>query len=93
MPAIPGDTITEKLGQGGMGIVYKAEQIAVKRNVALKMIRHASGDLLVRLRREAELLARVQHPSIVQIYEVGACAGGEDRARCGRCAPGRGRAP
>jgi formylglycine-generating enzyme required for sulfatase activity/tRNA A-37 threonylcarbamoyl transferase component Bud32 len=64
----------EVLGKGGMGIVYKAQQIALRRVVALKMILH--GDYADdadrrRFRTEAETIAQLQHPQIVQIYDVG----------------------
>jgi WD40 repeat protein len=62
------------LGKGGMGIVYKAEQTALRRMVALKMILHAeyaSGEERRRFHAEAEAVGQLQHPNIVQVYEVG----------------------
>lgn len=71
---IPGYTILAELGQGGMGVVYKAWQIKLERAVALKMIRsgsHAHATEVARFRTEAMAVAKIQHPNIVQIYEVG----------------------
>jgi tetratricopeptide (TPR) repeat protein/predicted Ser/Thr protein kinase len=62
------------VGEGGMGVVYQAEQDHPRRIVALKVIKAGvpSGELLRRFERESEVLARLQHPGIAQIYEAGA---------------------
>ncbi len=62
------------LGEGGMGIVYKARQLSLNRLVALKMIkasRFPSSDEVRRFQNEAEAVARLDHPNIVPIFEVG----------------------
>jgi len=77
-PALHGDVagyeILAELGRGGMGVVYKARQQALNRTVALKMIlagSHAGPSALARFLKEAETIAHLKHPNVVQVYEYG----------------------
>lgn len=71
-PEIPGHKILGLLGRGGMGVVYKASQLKLGRVVAIKMVStEAAPESLARFQIEAQAVASLQHPNIVQIYEVG----------------------
>ncbi len=67
-------TLVERLGRGGMGVVYRATQKKLQRDVALKLIAiqpNTSSEELERFRREARMIAALKHPNIVQIYDFG----------------------
>ena len=71
--------LVRKLGEGGMGVVYEAEQQHPRRPVALKVIRggaHVSPDTLKLFQREAQTLAHLRHPGIAALYETGATEDG-----------------
>ena len=74
VPAVPGFDIEGELGRGGWGVVYRARQKHLNRTVALKMILaggHAGAEEHKRFLVEAEVIASLQHPGIVQVYEFG----------------------
>ena len=66
--------VLRKLGEGGMGVVYAGYDVALDRKVALKLIRRhlvSSNELRARMLREAQAMARLSHPNVVQVYQVG----------------------
>ena len=72
-PQIPGYEIVEDIGRGGMGIVYKATQLSVKRFVAIKVINSVGQNqagLIDRLRREADALGRLNHEHVIRVHDV-----------------------
>lgn len=74
LPTVAGYEILGVLGSGGMGIVYKARQQRLNRLVALKMIAASAQerpDWQVRFHAEAEAIARLEHPNIVRVYDIG----------------------
>jgi WD40 repeat protein len=80
LPSIPGYELLESIGQGGMGRVFKARQLATNRLVAVKLLlagEYAGGTTRERFRVEIEATARLSHPHIVQVFEAGEVDGRE----------------
>ncbi len=78
LPQIPGYEVETILGRGGMGVVYKGRHLKLNRPVAIKMLlagTYATPVERERFQREAEAAARLQHPNIVPVYDVGDHAG------------------
>jgi serine/threonine protein kinase/tetratricopeptide (TPR) repeat protein len=78
VPEISGLKMVRQIGRGGMGVVYLAEQPALSRQVAVKLLLSgawASKEIRARFRAEAQMAASLRHPNIVQVYEVGESAG------------------
>jgi serine/threonine-protein kinase len=74
LPRVPGYEVQAVLGSGGMGVVYKAQCLRLNRPVALKMLlagAYAGRHERTRFQREAEAVAALRHPHVVQVYEVG----------------------
>ncbi|MEM7011107.1 MAG: serine/threonine-protein kinase [Verrucomicrobiota bacterium] len=71
---IPGYTLFDQIGSGGMGIVWRAKQVSLNREVAIKLMRQevsADPEFKLRFRREAESMAALRHPNIVSVYDFG----------------------
>src|SRR5262249_57941776 len=78
LPQVPGYEIQGVLGRGGMGVVFKARHLKLNRTVALKMLLadgYARPEELARFRRDAEALAALRHPNIVQVHDAGEVGG------------------
>jgi hypothetical protein len=77
----PGDLVghfvlRERLGEGGMGVVFAADDADLGRRVAVKLVRDEAPGLRARLLREAQAMARVSHPNIVRVHEIGGIGDG-----------------
>jgi serine/threonine protein kinase len=73
MPTVPGYEVLEEIGRGGMGIVYRARQVAANRILALKVIRKdrlTHPEAVRRFRREAQAAARLSHPNVVLVHDT-----------------------
>jgi serine/threonine-protein kinase len=78
LPEISGYQVEAVIGRGGMGVVFRARHLKLNRTVAVKMVRagaYACAEELARFRREAEAVAALRHPNIVQVHDAGEVAG------------------
>ena len=78
--------LTRPLGSGAMGMVYEAEQIGFNRRCAVKLLKrdlHSHSSLLRRFKREAQVVARLNHPNIVSLYDFGVSDSGQHLYRHG----------
>ncbi len=76
--SVPGYEIISELGRGGMGVVYKARHLKLNRVVALKMVLaggHANAHDIARFVAEAEAVAAIRHPNVIQIFDSGEAQG------------------
>ena len=79
LPAIPGCDLSGEVKYGGMGAVYFGEDIALRRPVAVKVLREEFADdaeMIARFEAEAQVCAQLQHPGIVPVHQVGHLADG-----------------
>ncbi|MBX9627883.1 MAG: serine/threonine protein kinase, partial [Gemmataceae bacterium] len=78
-PPIPGYELLEEIGRGGMGVVYRAKDLALGRDVAVKLLQDqypADGIAARRFDREARITGGLQHPGVPAVYQAGALPGG-----------------
>jgi hypothetical protein len=67
--------VIRKLGEGGMGVVYSAYDEELDRRVAIKLLRHSGATAPDRMRREAQAMAKLNHPNVIAVHEVGTSCG------------------